>query len=271
MERLGLGPDVVQARNPRLVYGRMTGWGQEGPLAQAAGHDINYISVTGALAAIGTAEKPVPPLNLVGDFGGGALYLVAGVLAALLEASKSGKGQVVDAAMCDGAASLMSMFFDLAAAGRWTEQRESNFLDGGAHFYGVYECACGRFISIGSIEPQFYALLRQHAGLSDAEFDQQMDRNAWPGLKQKLEDVFKTKTRDEWCKIMENTDVCFAPVLTMSEAPGHPHMAARKVFVSRHGVTQPAPAPRFSRTPSAIREAATADIAELTSVWKGER
>ena len=165
MERLGLGPDVVQARNPRLVYGRMTGWGQEGPLAQAAGHDINYISVTGALAAIGPKERPVPPLNLVGDFGGGALYLVVGVLAALLEAKKSGKGQVVDAAMCDGAASLMSMFFDMTAIGRWTEGRERNFLDGGAHFYGVYECACGNFISIGSIEPQFYALLRQLAGL----------------------------------------------------------------------------------------------------------
>ena len=163
MERLGLGPDVVMARNPRLVFGRMTGWGQEGPLAQAAGHDINYISVTGALAAIGTKEKPVPPLNLVGDFGGGALYLVVGVLAALLEASKSGKGQVVDAAMCDGAASLMSMFFDMTAIGRWTEGREQNFLDGGAHFYGVYECSCGNFISIGSIEPQFYALLREHA------------------------------------------------------------------------------------------------------------
>ena len=169
MERLGLGPDVVQARNPRLVYGRMTGWGQEGPLAQAAGHDINYISVTGALASIGPKERPVPPLNLVGDFGGGALYLVVGVLAALLEAKKSGKGQVVDAAMCDGAASLMSMFFDMTAMGRWSEGRESNFLDGGAHFYGVYECACGNFISIGSIEPQFYALLRQLAGLSDAE------------------------------------------------------------------------------------------------------
>ena len=167
MERLGLGPDVVQARNPRLVYGRMTGWGQEGPLASAAGHDINYISVTGALAAIGPAERPVPPLNLVGDFGGGALYLVVGMLAALLEAKTSHKGQVVDAAMCDGAASLMSFFFDMTAMGRWTEGRESNFLDGGAHFYGVYECACGQFISIGSIEPQFYALLRQLAGLKD--------------------------------------------------------------------------------------------------------
>src|SRR5258708_2614512 len=258
MERLGLGPDVVQARNPRLVYGRMTGWGQEGPLAQAAGHDINYISVTGALAAIGPKERPVPPLNLVGDFGGGALYLVVGVLAALLEAKKSGKGQVVDAAMCDGAASLMSMFFDMPPIGRWNRRRESNFLDGGAHFYGVYECAFGRFISIGSIEPQFYALLRQHAGLSGAEFDAQMDRKAWPGLKEKLTKVFKGKTREDWCKIMEGTDICFAPILTMAEAPNHPHNAAREIFVSRHAVTQPAPAPRFSRTPSAIRAAATA-------------
>src|ERR1700751_5498107 len=171
MERLGLGPDVVHARNPRLVYGRMTGWGQEGPLAHAAGHDINYISLTGALAAIGPEEKPVPPLNLVGDFGGGALYLVVGVLAALLESTRSGKGQVVDTAMCDGAASLMSMFYDMTAIGRWTEGRNQNFLDGGAHFYGVYECSCGNFISIGSIESQFYALLRQHAGLTDADFD----------------------------------------------------------------------------------------------------
>jgi alpha-methylacyl-CoA racemase len=271
MERLGLGPELVLARNPRLVYGRMTGWGQEGPLAQAAGHDINYISVTGALAAIGGKDKPVPPLNLVGDFGGGALYLVVGVLAALLEAKQSGKGQVVDAAMCDGAASLMSMFFDMAAAGRWTEQRESNFIDGGAHFYGVYECSCGRFISIGSIEPQFYALLRQHAGLSDAGFDAQMDRDAWPVLKQKLERVFKTKSRDEWCSIMEGSDICFAPVLTMNEAPKHPHMAAREVFVTRHGVTQPAPAPRFSRTPSTIRDAAKADISEVTAAWKAAR
>jgi len=268
MERLGLGPDVVLAQNPRLVYGRMTGWGQDGPLAQAAGHDINYISVTAALAAIGLAERPVPPLNLVGDFGGGALYLVVGVLAALLEAGRSGKGQVVDAAMCDGAASLMSMFFDLTAAGRWTEGRENNLLDGGAHFYGVYECACGSFISIGSIEPQFYALLRQLAGLSDQAFDAQMDREAWPALRQKLAEVFKTKTRDEWCAIMEGTDVCFAPVLTLAEAPLHPHMAARKTFVERHGVTQPAPAPRFSRTPSTIREPESAAIADLIGAWR---
>jgi alpha-methylacyl-CoA racemase len=268
MERLGLGPDVVLARNPKLVYGRMTGWGQEGPLAQAAGHDINYISLTGALAAIGPPERPVPPLNLVGDFGGGALYIVVGVLAALLEASKSGKGQVVDAAMCDGAASLMSMFFDMTAMGRWSEGREKNFLDGGAHFYGVYECACGHFISIGSIEPQFYALLREHAGLSDPAFDAQMDREAWPMLREKLTQIFKSKTRAEWCKIMEGTDICFAPVLTMAEAPNHPHMAARNIFIERHGVTQPAPAPRFSRTPSAIREPEKVEIGELADVWK---
>ena len=268
MERLGLGPNVVLARNPKLVYGRMTGWGQEGPLAQAAGHDINYISLTGALAAIGPPDRPVPPLNLVGDFGGGALYIVVGVLAALLEASKSGKGQVVDAAMCDGAASLMSMFFDMTAMGRWSEGREKNFLDGGAHFYGVYECACGHFISIGSIEPQFYALLREHAGLSDPAFDAQMDREAWPMLREKLTQIFKSKTREEWCKIMEGTDICFAPVLTMAEAPNHPHMAARNIFIERHGVTQPAPAPRFSRTPSAIREPEKVEIGELADVWK---
>jgi alpha-methylacyl-CoA racemase len=268
MERLGLGPEIVLQRNPKLVYGRMTGWGQDGPLAQAAGHDINYISITGALAAIGTADKPVPPLNLVGDFGGGALYLVVGVLAALLEASRSGKGQVVDTAMCDGAASLMAMFFDLVASGRWIEGRGTNLLDGGAHFYGVYECACGHFVSIGSIEPQFYALLRQHAGLvEDAEFEKQMDRKAWPALKEKLTQVFKSRSREDWCKIMEGTDICFAPVLTMAEAPKHPHMAARGVFVERHGVTQPGPAPRFSRTPSAIREPEAAEIGEIIAAW----
>src|SRR5260221_2612895 len=222
MERLGLGPDVVLARNPRLVYGRMTGWGQEGPLAQAAGHDINYISVTGALAAIGPKEKPALPLNLVGDFGGGALYLVVGVLAALLEASRSGKGQVVDAAMCDGAASLMSMFFDMTAIGAWVEGREQNFLDGGAHFYGIYQCSCGGFISIGSIEPQFYALLREHAALTDADFDAQMDRNAWPALKEKLTSVVKSKSREDWGKIMEGTDNCFAPILTIPEDATQP-------------------------------------------------
>jgi alpha-methylacyl-CoA racemase len=270
MERLGLGPEVVHARNPRLVYGRVTGWGQQGPLAQAAGHDINYISLTGALASIGTRESRCRR-STWSDFGGGALYLVVGVLAALLEAKKSGKGQMVDAAMCDGAASLMSMFFDMAAAGRWIDQRETNFLYGGAHFYGVYQCSCGQFISIGSIEPQFYDLLRQHAGLSEACFDAQMDRDGWASLKEKLVEVFKTKSRDDWCKIMEGTDICFAPILTMKEAPQHPHMAAREAFVTRHGVTQPAPAPRFSRTPSAIRDAAKIDIADVTSEWSAAK
>ncbi|HWV97235.1 MAG TPA: CaiB/BaiF CoA-transferase family protein [Xanthobacteraceae bacterium] len=269
MERLGLGPDVVLARNPRLVYGRMTGWGQTGPLASAAGHDINYISITGALAAIGGKDKPVPPLNLVGDFGGGALYLVVGVLAALVEAGKSGKGQVVDTAMCDGAASLMSMFFDMTAIGRWREERDSNMLDGGAHFYGVYECKDGQFISIGSIEPQFYALLRKLARLDDPAYDAQMDAKGWPALKEKLAAVFKSKTRDEWCAIMEGSDVCFAPILTMSEATQHPHMKAREVFITRHGIPQPAPAPRFSRTPSAARDAVTANLGDIVKAWSG--
>lgn len=267
MERLGLGPDVVQARNPKLVYGRMTGWGQSGPLAQAAGHDINYISITGALAAIGPKDKPVPPLNLVGDFGGGALYLIVGVLAAMLEASRSGKGQVVDAAMCDGAASLMSMFFDMAALGRWKEEREANMLDGGAHFYGVYECKDGGFVSIGSIEPQFYALLRELAGLTDKAYDAQWEGKDWPGLREKLNVVFKTKTRDEWCKIMEGTDVCFAPILTMTEATKHPHMVARQVFVNNDGYPQPAPAPRFSRTPSAVRKMTVDNIETVAKEW----
>ena len=270
MERLGLGPDVVLARNPRLVYGRMTGWGQTGPLASAAGHDINYISITGALAAIGGKDKPVPPLNLVGDFGGGALYLVVGVLAALVEAGKSGKGQVVDTAMCDGAASLMSMFFDFSAIGRWREERDSNMLDGGAHFYGVYECKDGQFVSIGSIEPQFYALLRKLAGLDDAAYDTQMDAKGWPALKEKLAAVFRSKTRDEWCRIMEGSDVCFAPILTMSEATKHPHMTAREVFITRHGIPQPAPAPRFSRTPSTVREPVTAKLGEIAKTWGGK-
>jgi len=270
MERLGLGPDVVLARNPRLVYGRMTGWGQTGPLASAAGHDINYISITGALAAIGGKDRPVPPLNLVGDFGGGALYLVVGVLAALVEAGKSGKGQVVDTAMCDGAASLMSMFFDFSAIGRWREERDCNMLDGGAHFYGVYECKDGQFVSIGSIEPQFYALLRKLAGLDDAAYDAQMDAKGWPALKQKLAAVFKSKTRDEWCKIMEGSDVCFAPILTMSEATQHPHMKAREVFITRHGIPQPAPAPRFSRTPSTVREPVTANLGDIVKAWGGK-
>ncbi len=254
MERLGIGPDDCWARNQRLVYGRMTGWGQEGPYANAAGHDINYIALAGALEGIGRAgEKPVPPLNLVGDFGGGGMFLAFGMVCALLEARTSGKGQVVDAAMVDGAASLMSMFFSMSAAGAWHPERGSNLLDTGAHFYDVYECRDGKFISIGSIEPQFYAELRRLAGLDGAEWDAQMDRKGWPALKQKIGAVFATKTRDEWCALMEHTDVCFAPVLSIAEAPDHPHNVARKTFDHDNGFVQPAPAPRFSRTPGAIQ------------------
>ena len=269
MERLGLGPDVVTTRNKRIVYARMTGWGQSGPLANAAGHDINYISLTGALAAIGPKDRPVPPLNLVGDYGGGALYLVVGILAALLEARKSGQGQVVDVAMCDGAASLMSLFCELTAIGRWKDGRESNMLDGGAHFYGTYECKDGEFISLGSIEPQFYSELRRLAGLDDAIYDGQMDAKNWSAMKEKMATVFKKKTRAEWCAVMEGTDVCFAPVLSLSEAPDHPHMAERQIFVTQDGVLQPAPAPRFSRTPSAIRKTTTVDLAEVAKEWGG--
>ncbi|MCC6766490.1 MAG: CoA transferase [Deltaproteobacteria bacterium] len=254
MERLGLGPDVCAKRNPRLVYGRMTGWGQEGPLAHAAGHDINYISLTGALHAIGrSGEVPVPPLNLVGDFGGGTMYLVMGVLAALVERQASGKGQVVDAAMTDGAASLMTIFYGIKAIGFWKDERGVNMLDSGAHFYDVYETKDGRYVSIGSIEPQFYQLLLKHTGLAGEELPVQFDRDQWPALKERMAAIFRTKTRDEWCAIMENTDVCFAPVLSMSEAPRHPHNAARGTFTEVKGVVQPAPAPRFSRTPGAIQ------------------
>jgi alpha-methylacyl-CoA racemase len=254
-EKLGIGPEVCLARNPKLVFARMTGWGQEGPLANAAGHDINYISITGALYAMGRkGEKPVPPLNLVGDMGGGGMLLVNGVLAALLEAANSGKGQVIDAAMVDGAAQLMWMFHGFQAIGMWDEtQRESNMLDGGAHFYDTYECSDGEYVSIGSIEPQFYALLKELAGLSEEEFGDQNNPAKWPALKQKLTDVFRSKTRAEWCEIMEGTDVCFAPVLNFVEAPDHPANAARQTYIEVAGVTQPAPAPRFSRTPSEVR------------------
>jgi len=248
-ERLGIGPEHCLARNPKLVYGRMTGWGQDGPMANAAGHDINYIALTGALHAIGRKnERPVPPLNLVGDFGGGAMYLAFGLVCALLEAQKSGRGQVVDAAMVDGAASLMSMFWTFKNMGMFVEDRESNMLDGATHFYDTYETKDGKYISLGSIEPQFYRLLIEKAELDPARFAPQMVTSKWPELKAELSEVFKSKTRDEWCAIMEGTDVCFAPVLSLSEAPNHPHMKARKTFVELDGITQPAPAPRFSRT-----------------------
>jgi alpha-methylacyl-CoA racemase len=258
-ERLGLGPEDCMARNPKLVYGRMTGWGQEGPLAQAAGHDINYIALTGALHAIGRAgERPVPPLNLVGDFGGGGMLLAFGMVCALLEAQQSGKGQVVDAAMTDGASTLMAMFFTMSAAGAFTDQRGTNLLDGGAHFYDTYETSDGKYVCIGSIEPQFYALLVQKAGLDAEQFAPQMDASRWPELKETLAAVFKSKTRDEWCEIMEGTDVCFAPVLSVFEAPDHPHNKARKTFVEIDGVVQPAPSPRFSRTAPEVRHGARA-------------
>ncbi|MGZ4730171.1 MAG: CaiB/BaiF CoA transferase family protein, partial [Acidimicrobiales bacterium] len=254
-ERLGFGPDVCLARNPGLVFGRMTGWGQSGPYAQAAGHDINYIALAGALESIGRAgEKPVPPLNLVGDFGGGGMLLAFGVVCALLEAKSSGQGQVVDAAMVDGAAVLMTMFHAFTAMGIWGPDRGTNMLDTGAHFYDVYETSDGRFVSIGSIEPQFYAELLALTGLADDEsMPKQMDRAAWPDLKLQFEALFKTKTRDEWCEIMEHTDVCFAPVLSLAEAPQHPHNVERGTFVERNGVVQPAPAPRFSRTEAEIQ------------------
>ena len=253
MERLGLGPEVALKRNPKLVYGRMTGWGQTGPYAQAAGHDMNYIAITGALSAIGTQDKPVPPLNLVGDFGGGALYLAFGLLAGVVHARQSGQGQVIDCAMSDGAASLMAMFYGFKASGMWKEGRRSNMLDGGAHFYDTYQCADGKWISIGSIEPQFYALLLEKTGINDPQFQGQMNRDAWPELHDKLATVIATKTRDEWTQIMGGTDVCFAPVLDLDEAPAHPHNAARQTFVQVAGVTQPAPAPRFSSTPGQIQ------------------
>ncbi len=253
MERLGLGPDVVLKRNPKLVYGRMTGWGQTGPWSMAAGHDMNYIAITGALHAIGTDDKPVPPLNLVGDFGGGALYLAFGLMAGIIQARETGKGQVVDCAMSDGAASLMAMFYGMKGAGVWKDTRRSNMLDGGAHFYDTYKCSDGKWVSIGSIEPQFYALLLEKTGITDPQFQRQVDRDVWPELRAKLAAVFATKTRDDWTAIMGGTDVCFAPVLDLDEAPKHPHNAARQTFVEVGGVTQPAPAPRFSVTPPAIQ------------------
>ncbi len=259
-EKLGIGPQACMERNPKLVFARMTGWGQEGPLAQAAGHDINYISITGALYAMGRrGEKPVPPLNLVGDMGGGGMLLVNGILAALLEAANSGKGQVIDAAMVDGAAQLMWMFHGFESQGLWdASRREANMLDGGAHFYDSYECADGEYVSIGSIEPQFYALLKEKAGLSEDDFGDQYNQALWPQMKQKLTEVFKTKTREEWCALMEGTDVCFAPVLSFTEAPAYPANVARKTYVEVDGVTQPAPAPRFSRTPGAVAHGAHA-------------
>jgi alpha-methylacyl-CoA racemase len=250
MERLGLGPDVCMDRNPKLVYGRVTGWGQTGPLAPAAGHDLNYVALSGMLHAMGDADRPPsPPLNLVGDFGGGGMMLAFGVVCAMLEARTSGRGQVVDSAMTDGAALLGAMMYGLRAHGSWSAARGANFIDGGAPFYATYACADGKFIAVGAIEPQFYARLLALTGASDPAFARQWDRNDWPTLKEKFAALFATRTRDDWCALLEGTDVCFAPVLDMDEAPRHPHNAARGTFVDVDGVTQPGPAPRFSRTP----------------------
>jgi len=252
-ERLGLGPDECLARNPRLVYGRMTGWGQDGPYASTAGHDINYISLAGALDPIGRrGEAPVPPLNLVGDFGGGGLLLAFGIVSALLEARTSGQGQVIDAAMVDGAAALMTMTHSMRAMGIWNDERGTNMLDTGAHFYDVYETADGGYVSIGSIEPQFYAELLRLTGLEGEELPWQHERAQWPALKERFAAIFRTRTRAEWCEIMEGTDVCFAPVLSIPEAVEHPHNVHRGTFVEVAGIPQPGPAPRFSRTEAAI-------------------
>lgn len=250
-EKLGIGPNDCMARNPALVYGRMTGWGQTGPLANAAGHDLNYISLSGAAAAIGRkGQKPTPPLNLVGDFGGGGMMLAFGMVSAMLAAKSTGKGQVVDTSMVEGSAALMSMFYDMHATGIHSLTPGVNLLDGGAPFYDMYETADNKYVSIGSIEPQFYALLRQHADLSDPIFDNQMDFKQWPEQKAALEQVFKQKTRDEWTSIMEGSDVCFAPVLDISEAPSHPHNIARGSFIEVNGNMQPAPVPKFSSAAS---------------------
>jgi alpha-methylacyl-CoA racemase len=255
MERLGLGPDEVMKRNPKIIYGRMTGWGQEGPYAPVAGHDINYIALSGVLHCLGREDsKPVPPMNLVGDFGGGGMMLAFGIACALIEAQKSGKGQVIDTAMVDGAALLMAPMYGMQAMGRWDGNRRGvNILDTGAHFYEVYETKDGKYISVGSIEPQFYKLLIEKSGIDGAEFADQMNKDKWRGYKDTLTRVFKTKTRDEWCDIMEYTDVCFAPVLSMNEVHEHPHNKERGTFIEVAGVRQPGPAPRFSRTKPEVR------------------
>jgi alpha-methylacyl-CoA racemase len=252
-ERLGIGPEACLARNPKLVYGRMTGWGQEGPYSQAAGHDINYIALAGALAHFGRADsKPTPPINVVGDFGGGGMFLAFGVVCAIVEAARSGAGQVVDAAMVDGSALLMTMMWGLRALGVWDDERGVNALDTGAPFYDTYETADGKFVSVGALEPQFYAELLDRLGLAGEDLPAQMDREGWPRLRARFTEVFKSKSRDEWCAVLEHTDACFAPVLTMAEAGDHPQLKARATIVEDQGVPQPAPAPRFSRTPGSI-------------------
>ena len=252
MERLGLGPDVVLKRNPKIVYGRMTGWGQTGPYAMGAGHDMNYVAISGALAAIGTRDKPVPPLNLVGDYGGGAMFLAVGILAALLHARVTGQGQVIDAAMSDGAAYLSALFHEMRSKGEWSDKRQDNMLDGGAPYYDTYLCSDGKWISVASMEPQFYALLIEKTGFPKSEAEPQWDKKHWPERKAKFEKIFASKTQAEWCALMEATDVCFAPVLSFDEALEHPHNIAREVFKKVDGIVNVTPTPRFSATPGAL-------------------
>jgi alpha-methylacyl-CoA racemase len=268
MERLGLGPEIFEQSNPKLVFGRMTGWGQTGPLSQAAGHDINYIALTGALHAIGRGDSaPVPPLNLVGDYGGGTMFLVMGVLAALLESKSSGKGQVVDTAITEGTANLMSLFYTLGSIGAWSPQRASNLLDSAAHFYDSYETQDSKFITLGAIEPHFYKIMREKMGLNDSDFAKQNDPRLWPELKKKIAAIVKQKTQKEWCDIMEGTDACFAPVLDFTEAPRHHHMLAREAYVEHNGQVQPAPAPRFSRTKSEISDKGSVTLDDINDAW----
>lgn len=268
MERLGLGPDECQIQNPNLVYGRITGWGQEGPLAQAAGHDLNYIALSGAVHSIGPVDgKPIVPLNLIGDFGGGALYLAMGILAAILEAQKSGKGQVVDAAMVDGVASLMTMQYALKQMGAWKGPRGHNLLDGGAPFYDVYETSDGKHISVAPVERRFYEELIERIGLSDMPLPKQNDPKGWSELRERLSETFKKRTRTEWCELLEGSDACFAPVLDMMEVTQHPHSIERRVYTEIEGVVQPNPAPRFSRTPSEVKHAAPVMGADTRPVF----
>lgn len=271
MERLGLGPVVFEQANPKLIYGRMTGWGQTGPLSQAAGHDINYIALTGALHGIGRKDSnPVPPLNLVGDYGGGTMFLIMGVLAALHESKSSGKGQVIDAAITEGTANLMTMFYTMTNIGGWSPDRASNMLDSASHFYDTYETSDKKYISLGAIEPQFYALMKEKLGLAEMDFADQHDAKKWPEQKLKLAKIVATKTRDEWCEIMEGSDVCFAPVLDYIEAPQHHHMQARQAYLEIDGKVQPAPAPRFSRTESEVNIASDPvenTIARIKADW----
>ncbi|MBR1256333.1 CoA transferase [Bradyrhizobium sp. AUGA SZCCT0240] len=272
MERLGLGPEEMLSHNPKLIYGRMTGWGQDGPLAQAAGHDINYIAITGALDCFRSKQgEPVSPLNLVGDFGGGALYLVVGVLAALNEVRISGRGQVVDAAMCDGVSNMLTYFQSRRALGLWRDGPRANVLEGASHFYNSYECSDGKYIAVAAIEPQFYAKLRELARLDDPAFDQQRNPEEWPALTQMTAEIFKMRTRDEWAVLLEKTDACAQPVISLSEAPSHPHLLARGVYTKVGAFNQPAPAPRFSRTPSAIQGPASVEpmaVNDVLDEWR---